>query len=61
MFSENRAVYNVEKYGTARHATDENIMWCGKDVICEPVNYSKKGHILVTFRTHRFPVTTIFR
>ena len=51
----------VGKYGTARQATDENKMRHGKDVIWKPDNNGKNGHILVTFRTHCFPVKKIFR
>ena len=39
LFSDNRAIYNnVEKYGTAVQATDEDIMLRIKSAICMPDN-----------------------
>jgi hypothetical protein len=36
-----RFLDNVKKYGTARQATDDNIIRRRKDAICMPVNQGK--------------------
>ena len=39
MLSENYALYVImSKYGTAKQATDDNIIWCRKDAIYIPGN-----------------------
>jgi len=56
MFSESRAVYEImwEKYGTARHVTDDNIIRHRIDAICM---ISNKGyrHMLLMSTTCCFP------
>jgi hypothetical protein len=52
----------VEKYGTARQATDDNIMRSIKYVICMPDKYGKNAdthHALIIFNTYCFSMAAV--
>jgi hypothetical protein len=44
----------VEKYGRVRQATDDNIIWRRKDVICMLDNKGKNRDTLIIFNTYCF-------
>ena len=51
---------NVEKYGRAKQATDDNVIWRRKGPICMRGNWDKNTDTLIILNTYCFSTTTVF-